>query len=230
MDGHHFDSLSRFIAAATSRRSALLALAGLALSGVESEPVDAKKKHGHKKKKKQDVCKKFGETCGSSASCCQHNCCDGKCLNASDVCCQTVSGTAACPAGSVCCDPVRSTVGGCAPSGFSVCCQSTGAAHPSTATCCSSASSGNGGVCSNPSFPNCCSATTGGGCCEAGYPVCCADSSGGYCCPAGSICCDSPTGCCPLSEQDRNSALAVAARGQKKQGSEGSNGRVIIGQ
>lgn len=215
--GHHgFDSVTRVIAASTTRRAALLALVGSALAGIAPELAEAKKHRGHKNKKHDDRCKRAGQTCGSNSSCCQHNCCGGTCRSESDVCCQTVGGTTACPAGSACCDPARSTVGGCAPAGFTVCCQSTGAAHPVTATCCPSASSGNSGVCANPVFPHCCAADIGGGCCEAGFPVCCSDSSGGYCCPAESTCCDTdPSGCCATAKQGET-ATATFGRGKKE--------------
>ena len=201
VDKHRFDSVTRAIAISTTRRTALLALVGSAVAGIMPDLAEAKKHHGHKSKKQNDRCKKAGQTCGSNSSCCQHNCCGGTCRSESDVCCQTVGGTTACPAGTACCDPAQSTVGGCAPAGFTVCCQSTGAAHPTTTTCCPSATAGNSGVCANPIYPHCCAADTGGGCCEAGFPVCCLDSLGGYCCPAGSTCCDTdPSGCCAAAE------------------------------
>src|SRR5262245_39021089 len=94
MDGHRFDAVARSIASVSSRRDALCALTGFALATVAVDTVEAKK---HKKKKKK--CKKFGAACGSSSACCQKQCCFGTCINAGDVCCQTLGGPTNCPAG-----------------------------------------------------------------------------------------------------------------------------------
>jgi hypothetical protein len=208
MDGNRFDAVARSVASVSSRRDALYALTGFALAAVAGDTAEAKKKHKKKKKKK---CKKFGATCGSNSACCQKQCCFGTCINAGEVCCQTLGGPTNCPAGQVCCDPARSTDPGCAPPGFTVCCQSTGAAHPVNTTCCSSSAFGNGGACESPVFPHCCPPPIRA-CCEAGFPTCCVDALGPYCCAPGFVCC--PTGCCAAAGTESSSAPQRALRGK----------------
>jgi hypothetical protein len=132
--------------------------------------------------------------------------------------CQTVGRKVSCAPGVPCCDPARSTIGGCGAPGNPICCASTGAAHPAESTCCTTASAGQGGVCLAGTHPHCCPFDAGAGCCQSGFPVCCPDSSGGYCCPAGAFCCaSSADGCCfAQAAQIGAEGVQSAPRGTRK--------------
>lgn len=148
--------------------------------------------------------------------------------------CLTVGGRIVCPQGAVCCDPSRSTVGGCAEFGYPVCCASTpGYSFWAGTTCCNSPFAGDDGVCEDPEYPHCCGSVTDGGCCVSGYPTCCYDPvfDEGYCCAANETCCpETESGCCGSSGVATQSVGAESSRRRVQRGRASGNRQRLDGE
>jgi hypothetical protein len=102
MDTQRFDEITRTLAAATSRRTALKLLGGGALAslGALLRPEGA------------GACRRFKSPCSSGSQCCS-----GRCSAAGRCACPTGRkrcGDRCCPAGQTCCDPLCGT---CTPPG-----------------------------------------------------------------------------------------------------------------
>ena len=216
MDARLFDTLSRMVSTAGSRRHAAMTAVGgvLALLGLAEPPeVAAKKKCPPcKKRNKQGKCKKKkpdGTSCGSGGACQGGSCvCPGGTEACGGACVARFSaGTARNPFSCTCCQPGGQT---CSPSGPNNCCvgsclidrcgsQRSGepctfAAECGTKVC-------NGGVCAcsalrEPCLNNfdCCDATTG----LAGTVLCDVKVgfSGGVCCASNTAPCATSADCC----------------------------------
>ena len=191
MDDRRFDALIRILTQRLNRRAALTIAAGSGALAVLDNALGRKRRNKRKKKNKNR----------------------GGCL--------TVGGQVICPAGAVCCDPTRSTAGGCAERGFPICCASSPEfSWELGTTCCADATSGTDGVCNDPEFPHCCSASAGGGCCEAEAPVCCIGLEIGdeYCCPGGQTCCpETESGCCTAGSNGVMTQAISGARLRRSQ-------------
>jgi hypothetical protein len=183
MDDARFDELMRVLSTGASRRAVLgLVAGGAGLASIAAiDTVAKKKRKKNKHAKKPKRCLTVGNR------------------------------SLACPKGSVCCDPGKSTAAGCAPAGFPVCCESDGFAHESDIVCCADRTQGDEGIC-DTEYPHCCQESIGG-CCEDGYPLCCSNALGEYCCPPETTCCESnpTTGCCDEAAVARE-ATADGAR------------------
>lgn len=174
MENELFDAVTRSVAARETRR----ALIGLVLGGGSAVVLADLAAARKKRKKKKKGCGNPGANCTSGNTCCSGVCCQNDCLDEGRICCTTFPNDVVhCADTHVCCDPNASNVGGCAPAGSPVCCQSLAGprAWVEGTVCCDAPDDGVQGKCTQQN------------------PVCCPDG----CCPDGSTCatgggCDTP--------------------------------------